>query len=198
MPAVLQKAFEPVSIAAELDLGHALARAERGEEFDLVVLDLGLPDCGGLQTLGRVLNAFPKSHVVVLSADQDPQMIWAALKAGAAGYLPKTTKPGVMIHALRLVAAGCVYIPPQVLEAVGVVGETAAQPLDSVRFALNERQAQVLRLLLQGYSNCRIASELELAESTVKYHVHSVLAALGASSRAEAITVALRRKLLPD
>lgn len=198
MPNVLCRAFAHPAIVAAGSLDEALARAERGSGFDLVVLDLGLPGCSGIEALTRVRKRFPWTKIAVFSANEDPRTIAAALDAGAAGYITKTSKADVVIAALKLVAAGGVYVPVQALQRIDAACAPDGDPSSSIRFEFSARQIEVLRLLLQGCSNRQIALELGLAESTVKYHVHSICSALGASSRGEAIVVALRRNFLPD
>ena len=153
---------------------------------DLVLLDLGLPGCRGLDALSRFRREFPKLPLVVLSGDCDRGTILGALDAGAVGFIPKTSKPDVMIAALKVVAAGGTYVPPEALEGV----DARSQALD-----LTERQRDVLRLILKGYNNERIATELAIAPNTVKQHAHAVFAALGVSTRAEAMVAAARRGL---
>src|SRR5471032_2088299 len=110
----------------------------------LVLLDLGLPDCSGFEVLRRMGGIFPDMRIVVVSANESSVLIVAALKAGAAGYIPKTSPPNVIVAALRVIAAGGTYIPPQVLP------ELWQTPVFTVR------QLEVLHLLAQGSSNREI------------------------------------------
>ena len=186
MPSMLRRALGDVAVASEATLEAGLARAGGSVPPDLVLLDLGLPGCHGLEALERFRRAFPKLPLVVLSGDCDRSSIVGALEAGAVGFIPKTSKPEVMIAALKVVAAGGTYVPPEALE--GAEGKSRA-------LNLTERQREVLRLILKGYDNERIASELDIAPNTVKQHAHAVFSALGVSSRAEAMIAAARRGL---
>ena len=186
MPAMLRRALGDVSVASEATLEGGLSRAGGSVAPDLVLLDLGLPGCRGLDALSRFRREFPKLPLVVLSGDCDRGTILGALDAGAVGFIPKTSKPDVMIAALKVVAAGGTYVPPEALEGV----DARSQALD-----LTERQRDVLRLILKGYNNERIATELAIAPNTVKQHAHAVFAALGVSTRAEAMVAAARRGL---
>src|SRR5919109_300708 len=116
MPAVLGKAFGEVAVRTEATLEAGLARAAAGEAPDLVLLDLGLPGCKGLDALERFRSQFPQLPLVVLSGDCDRESIRGALEAGAVGYIPKTSKPDVIIAALKVIAAGGTYVPPEALE----------------------------------------------------------------------------------
>jgi len=191
VPAVLAKALGDVAVATESTLEAGLARAAGDETPDLVLLDLGLPGCQGLEALARFRSKFPDVPLVVLSATCDRASIVAALEAGAVGYIPKTSKPDVMVAALKLVAAGGTYVPPEALaEPVEKVTSRRRRALE-----LTQRQKDVLRLMLKGYNNERIASELAIAPNTVKQHAHAIFSALGVSTRADAVIAAARRGL---
>ena len=187
VPAVLARTFGEVLVATEPTLEAGLERAAT-ERPELLLLDLGLPGCEGLDALSRFRSQFPQLRIVVLSAVCDRDSILAALEAGAAGYIPKTSKPDVMVAALKVIAAGGTYVPPEALEVApkGPVRRRARE-LD-----LTERQKDVLRLILKGYNNERIASELAIAPNTVKQHAHAIFMVLGVSTRAEAVIAATR------
>ena len=116
MPAVLRKALGEVAVAIEATLEAGIARAAGSMPPDLVLLDLGLPGCEGIDSITRFRLEFPQLPVIVMSANCDRASILGALDSGASGYIPKTSKPEVMIAALKLVMAGGVYIPPEALE----------------------------------------------------------------------------------
>lgn len=192
MPAVLRKALGEVTVATEASLEAGLMRAAGSVPPDLVLLDLGLPGCEGIDALTRFRLEFPELPVVVLSATIDRESILGALDSGASGYIPKTSKPEVMIAALKLVSAGGIYVPPEALEELAV-----KSPVRAARgeMELTERQRDVLRLILKGYNNERIASELAIAPNTVKQHAHAIFTVLGVSTRAEAVIAAMRHGL---
>jgi DNA-binding NarL/FixJ family response regulator len=192
MPTVLSKALGAVTVTTEATLEAGIDRAN-ADGPDLVLLDLGLPGCEGLEALSRFRVEFPEMPLVVLSATCDRESILCALDAGAVGYIPKTSKPDVMIAALKVIAAGGTYVPPEALAETPKSGpRRRADALD-----LTDRQKDVLRLMLKGYNNERIASALAIAQSTVKQHAHSIFTSLGVSTRAEAVIAAARRGLMP-
>jgi len=193
MPAVLRKALGEVSVATEATLEAGLMRAAGSVPPDLVMLDLGLPGCEGIDALTRFRLEFPELPVVVLSATVDRESILGALDSGASGYIPKTSKPEVMIAALKVVAAGGVYVPPEALEELAVKTPSRLQRGETME--LTDRQRDVLRLILKGYNNERIASELAIAPNTVKQHAHAIFTVLGVSTRAEAVIAAMRHGL---
>jgi DNA-binding NarL/FixJ family response regulator len=179
------------NVLAELDAGcellesadsaGALRTVAAQPEIDLVLLDLNLPDADGFATLEELRRRRPATAVVMLSAQNDHQLVTRSIALGAAGYIPKSTPHEVMVSALRLVCSGGLYLPPEVL-----AGEGPANP------QLTARERQVLALMLEGKSNKRICSRLGLAEATVKNHVTAILKALGASNRTEAVIAAGR------
>lgn len=146
----------------------------------LVLLDLGLPDRSGIEVLRTFCRIFPDMRVAVVSASENSVLVVAALKAGAAGYIPKTSKPDVIVAAIRVIVAGGTYIPPQVLAEVG------QEPV------FTARQLQVLQLIAQGSSNRDIARILGIADNTAKQHTHAVFQALNVTSRSQAIVAAAR------
>jgi DNA-binding NarL/FixJ family response regulator len=193
VPVVLARALGEIEVTTEATLEAGLASAADGEAPDLVLLDLGLPGCEGLSALSRFRSEYPDLPLVVLSATVDRKSILAALEAGAVGYIPKTSKPDVMIAALKVVVAGGTYVPPEALE--DHAPKRSQRRTRAGVLELTERQKEVVRLMLKGYSNERIATELSIAPNTVKQHAHAIFTALGVSSRAEAVIAATRHGL---
>lgn len=190
MRAVLERALKPSVIYFENTLEAAIKRAQRLKGLDLAVLDLGLPGCSKLEAFTRFHNKFPKLAVVVLSAIDSAETIRAALAAGAKGYIPKTSGPQLMQSALRVVAAGGTYVPPEALQEPL---ETAqVEPIAPSGLDLSKRQIEVLRRIAKGLANRQIADELEISENTVKHHTHEVFRALGVATRTEALLAAMR------
>jgi DNA-binding NarL/FixJ family response regulator len=174
------------------NLAAAMARAgETG--FDLCLLDLGLPDCTGLEALSRMRERLPALPVVVVSGSDDAGSVFAALDLGAMGYIPKTSPRDVLLGAVRLVAAGGIYLPAEALKA-----RDAAAARPGADIALSARQREVLGLLLKGLPNKLIARKLGIAENTTKIHVSAVLRALGVSTRTQALIAANRLGLRLD
>lgn len=171
-------------------LEDALERM-REDPAQLVLLDLGLPGCGGIESLLRFRKAHPESRVVVITSEDARNVIRGALAAGAAGFIPKTAGPQVMVNALRLIAEGGRYIPPEVLGDEPLPQDATALSPES---ALTERQRQLLEHLLQGRTVAQAAGELGIAEATAKHHAMAVYAAYKVSSRADLILAATRAR----
>jgi DNA-binding NarL/FixJ family response regulator len=154
-----------------------------------VLLDLKMPGVAGLDALAALREAIPAAPLVVLSGEDNPGVVRAAIERGAMGFIPKSSTPEVLIQALRLVLARGVYLPPAVLDAAA---EPAADRGESALRGLTPRQVDVLRCVIQGKSNKVIARELDVSEGTVKAHLSSVLRAFGARSRTEAVYAAAK------
>lgn len=170
------------------------ARALLGDDLDLVLLDLRLPDMDGLEALAAIRAGFPTLPVVIVSASEDKQDIMAALRLGALGFISKASSADVLENALRLVLAGDVYLPSGLmLSPDGGGAGWPRNPEGAPSRGLTDRQAEVLRLMAKGESNKQIARALNLSESTVKVHVTAILRALGVTSRAQAIVAALQQ-----
>ena len=172
----------------------ALEHAAAGN-YELVLLDLNMPGVAGLDALAAMREALPDSPLVVLSGEENPGVVRAAIERGAMGFIPKSSTPEVLIHALRLVLARGVYLPPMVLDAAGPVPVSAASGANmdqAVLPGLTPRQMDILRFVIQGKPNKIIARELDISEGTVKSHLSSVLHALGTRNRTEAVYAAAK------
>ena len=183
--AVVRSIAPEARIHSEMDLGGAVSRARQLKELKLVLLDLGLPGCSGIEALLRFLKVLPRQRVIVISVTEDSASVQAALDAGAVGYLPKTSAPKVMVDALRAVLEGGYYVPPQ---AMGFV-PPARKSMALADLGITDRQADVLKLIVKGLSNSEVARRLNITENTVKQHAHSAYRTLGVSSRTEAMVM---------
>ena len=177
----------------------------RQAPVDLVLVDLHMPGVDGMDSLGAMRAAYDTGPVVVLSSEDDPRVIRAAIELGASGFVPKSSTPQVLVAALRLVLAGGIYLPPDVLRAwdhavsVPPVSVPAPAPIPvQVRpDGMSERQFEVLRMAIQGKSNKVIAREMQLSEGTIKAHLSAAFRALGVQNRTEALYVAAKVGLTP-
>lgn len=175
---------------------EAFDAVARYADLDLILLDLGLPGIGGLAAIPELLVRAPAVPVVVLSAEENPRIIGEALSAGAAGFIPKTTRSEEMKAALRLVFGGEVYVPPVALGLENSERQAARTADANDDLVLTKRQQEVLKLLSFGLSNKSIAHRLNLSEGTVKLHVTAILRKLDADNRTSAVREAQCRGLL--
>ena len=185
------------------------------QRYPAALVDLAMPGMDRERTIAALRDAHPAVPLVVLSAGDPVVDAQAVLRAGAAGFIPKSGTSKVMLQAIRLVLAGGQYLPPQLLSAgeapaSGVAQDAALAPpsVDAARNAnagarqpapldrLSERQKQVFALLADGLSNKAIARRLGITEGTVKTHVATIFDLLGVHNRVAAV-VAARRVIDP-
>lgn len=179
------------------DWQNASRQIEEDRGFDLVLLDLNLPDRDGADILAELRERYPAVSVVVLSARHDRESVAKALELGALGFIPKSSDRDVMLSAFNLIFSGGMYIPPEILvrQASTSAQSTAAPAQGAPRtsgssLGLTNRQMDVLSLMMKGRSNKAICRALNLAEPTVKNHVTAILKALNAANRTEAVIAA--------
>jgi len=187
--------IEVVSEAANGELGLVATRDHRP---DVVLMDIRMPVMDGIEATSR-LHAEGGPPVLVLTTFDDDEVLWGALQAGAAGFLLKDTPADDLIAAIRSVAGGGSWldprVTPRVLQAVrSGVSRTARTA--GVTERLSEREREVLVLISKGASNLEIADRLYVSERTVKGHVGSIFAKLGARDRAAAIILAYEAGLV--
>ena len=192
---VLRQIDARIDIDVASDCERGLEIAGRGAELGLVLLDLNLPGLSGIAAVKAWRTRFPGVPVIVLSATSDQQTVLAALGAGAAGFIPKSSSNEVMLSAVRLVQAGGKYLPSEALVrsgAMGVVPRSRRNASTLESLGLTGRQIDVLRLIANGASNKVICRQLGLAERTVKGHITAVFRALKVSSRTQAAIAATK------
>lgn len=180
--AVMLRALRPDATVDQAgDCAGAIAAAER-TRYDLILLDLQLPDQPGFVALERIRAQCPETAVAVVSGQEDRATVLRALDLGAKSFVPKSTDSARMRDALAVVLDGGVYLP-------GSTASVGAAPLPgaALPWPLTDRQVEVLALLVAGLSNKLIARRLDIAESTVKIHVSAILRELKVASRTQAL-----------
>jgi DNA-binding NarL/FixJ family response regulator len=188
----LMKGFEVVGTAADGDEAVTLARTLHP---DVVLMDLRMPRCDGIEATRRLRTEAPDVKVVVLTTYSDDQSVLDAFRAGARGYLTKDAG-GEQIHdALRQVLDNHAAIDPAVQRHLIDAIATEPAPRPALPDGLTPREAEVLSLMAGGLSNAEIAARLTVSEATVKSHVNHLFAKIGARDRAQAVAYAFRHDL---
>ncbi len=168
---------------------------------DLALVDINMPELDGFEFLHQIQTISPLTTVVFISASLDPADMSKAMSLGAAGYIPKTAKPAVILNAIELIIAGGVYVPPEML---GIFqNQQEASPVNKIESVsenneLTQRQMRVLILLSEGLPNKLIARELGCADTTVKAHLAVIFRTLNVKNRTEAVVVAEKKGFLPS
>jgi len=159
------------------DLDGAITIAEQHPEIDLILMDLKMPGMEGMEGLKKICATAPATPVAMLSSCEEAAVVQSAIAAGAAGFIPKSTSCDIMRHALLLMMDGGIYLPPNLL----------MQASNAIGHELSEHQKHILTLLAQGHANKSIAFELDIAEGTVKQHIHIIYKKLAITSRTQAL-----------
>jgi two-component system, NarL family, response regulator LiaR len=186
------KVFDDLQLAGEAENGaEAIQRcAEIGP--DVVLMDMVMPGMDGVSATRAIRQQFPQVQVIALTSFKEGQLIQNALEAGAIGYLLKDVSADELARAIRAAHAGRATLSPEAAQAlVQAANQPPARGLD-----LTEREREVLALMIEGLNNTQIAARLTVSPSTIKSHVSNILSKLGVTSRTEAVTFALRQKLV--
>ncbi len=163
---------------------------------DVILLDHRLPDGNGVDAIGDLRALRPSVAVVVLTASPAEQVMLGAIRAGASGFLSKTRSLSEVTGAVRAAAAGEAVISPEMLARL--LPRMQRGGSTTIQTALTEREREVLTLLAEGLTNGAIAERLVVSVHTVRNHVANLSAKLGARSKLEALSIAVRDGLLPD
>jgi DNA-binding NarL/FixJ family response regulator len=157
---------------------------------DVVLMDLQMPVMDGPEATRQICKQFPAARILVLTTYATDEFIFSALRAGALGYLLKDASANELLAAIRSVHQGQTQLSPAVAARL-VAGVSSGGPEP-----LTPRELEVLTLIGQGHSNGEIAAALTIAQRTVKVHVQNILGKLGAANRTEAVSIAVRQKLI--
>ncbi|MCK4868807.1 MAG: response regulator transcription factor [Alphaproteobacteria bacterium] len=200
---LLKELYPDSEILEAATSAAALESAEQNPDIRLVLLDLKLEDGSGFETLEKLSSDLTNAAVTIVSASEDSRNISRSYKAGAKGYIVKSSTSDVLRHALPLILAGETYIPSHAMSLLTGGGSGGNEPTSShtgVAGApnLTPRQQEILLLMAQGLQNRDIASSLGMLEGTVKVHVKSILQKLGVNNRTHAVVTGIRLGLVPS
>ncbi len=185
--------FDDLLLAGEAESGANAIRLCGEIQPDVVLMDMVMPDMDGAAATRIIRQQFPQVQVIVLTSFKEGDLIKNALEAGAIGYLLKDVSADELAKAIRSAHAGRATLSP---EAAQSLVESANLP-PAPGLDLTEREREVLALMIEGLNNVQIAGRLTVSPSTVKSHVSNILSKLGVASRTEAVTLALRNKIVP-
>jgi len=182
-----------ISVVALAGDAAGAIEAVKRHKPDVVLMDNRLPDGLGTDVAGQIRVQHPDTKVVMLTADEDEVVLLAAVEAGCAGYVVKTSSVEDVEAAILAAHAGEVVMTPAMLGRL--LPMVRRQPQEAGP-KLSERELEVLRLLADGLSNAVISEQLFLSTHTVRNHVHAILGKLGAHSKLEAVSIAIRRGVI--
>lgn len=184
---------------ARLDDIEIVGQANDGEQAialcdhvipDVVLMDVIMPGINGIEATHRIKQQHPEIKVLALSSFKDDETVHSMLRAGALGYVLKDASISEIAHTIRAAHAGQSILSPEIFQML-------LQPQGNpAAYDLTEREIEVLKLMVEGLNNKEIADRLIIGLSTAKFHVSNVLSKLGVSSRIEAVSLAVEKKLV--
>jgi DNA-binding NarL/FixJ family response regulator len=197
--ALLLKSLDPAIVVTHARTSRECLDQSATRHFDLVLLDLGLPDKPGLDALTDLKHAHPDLPVVVLSGQEERETVLESIKRGAMGFIPKSSDdPKLLWHALKMAVSGAVTVPASLTASQSAPRHESDhdQPRRLEDLGLTPRQLEVLRLLVHGLPNKTIARRLDIAETTARGYVSDLLAAFRVKNRTQLVLEVARRGLV--
>jgi DNA-binding NarL/FixJ family response regulator len=188
-----------LDVAGEAGTGAQAVQLTRDLRPDVVVMDIRMPGMDGIEATGMITAEHPAARVVVLTTFDDDDYVYAALRAGASGFLVKDMALDDILAAIRVVAAGDALIAPSVTRRLiaQFAGRPEPPPPRREIDGITERELQVLTMVGRGLSNAEIAASLFISAGTAKAHVARLLAKLGARDRVQLVIAAYEAGLVP-
>jgi DNA-binding NarL/FixJ family response regulator len=183
---------DDLELVGEAEDGERAVALARELDPDVILMDVRMPNLDGVEATRRLADANTRARILVLTTFDLDEYVYAAIRAGASGFLLKDVQPADLVDAIRVVAAGNSLFGPAATERLVARFAHRAGPTTPTRALdeLTEREREILRLLASGLSNAELAQELHLGETTVKTHVSAVLRKLGVRDRVQAVIAA--------
>jgi DNA-binding NarL/FixJ family response regulator len=184
----LLKADPTMEVVGEATNGEDVIKLADQLAPDVVLMDLTMPGMNGIEAARRILLKHPEMHILVLTMFEDDDSVFAAMRAGARGYLLKGAEGGETLQAIRVASLGEAIFSPAIAKRLMRYFGASRPPTPSQPFPeLTEREREVLSLIAQGYTNQAIAEQLVISPKTVRNHISSIFSKLQVTSRLEAI-----------
>ena len=186
----LIKSESAMEMVGEATGGYEAIELVEKTHPDVLVLDLSMPDLDGIAVTKKIKPQFPNLHILILTLHEDEALLKAAVKAGAGGYILKRAAEAELISAIRVILRGDLYVDPSMVRAL-LSDEAIPAAVESISMQeLTPRETEVLRLIVQGYTNRQIGEELNISTRTVEGHRANLSEKLGLHSRVELVRYA--------
>lgn len=188
--AVFLKANHDLELVGEAATGREAVTLSVELQPDVMLIDLVMPELGGVEAIREINAARPEIQIIALSSFAESKLVRSAVDAGATSYLLKNVSASTLAEAIRVAHAGVSTFSPEITPSLLALTPAGHTP------QLTPRERDVLELIVEGYSNAEIAFRLEISKFTVKNHVSNILSKLSVNSRTEAVRVALQNDLV--
>ncbi len=184
--------FEDLEFAGEAENGRAALGCLRQSVPDVILMDIAMPEMGGIPATRAILEEYPRVKIIMLTSYPEDELIQESLQAGAMGFLLKNSTIETLANAIRSVHAGQPALAPEVMKALIRIKTAPVKPGND----LSQREQEVLALMVEGLSNEEIAERLVISPATARHHVSACIQKLGASNRAQASVMAVKLGLV--
>ncbi len=185
-------AFDDFCLVGECSNGKEAVTMCDVKEIDVILMDMKMPEMDGPTATKLIRQKHPEIQVIALTSFKEDDLVKNALKTGAIGYLLKNVSADDLANAIRSAYHGKTTLAPEAAQVLVRATQQSVYPVTS----LTDREKEVLILMVEGLRNPEIAEKLVISQSTVKFHVSSILSKLNVSSRTEAVSIAIKQKLV--
>jgi len=187
--------FQIVGEAAD---GSEVLRLAGSLQPDIVMMDISMPGLGGIETTRRLREDHPEIRVLILTVHEDRELLQEAIRSGASGYILKRAVKSELINAIHSVARGDLYVHPAMMRALISSVQVYNAEKRTIQEPLTPREVEVLRLIVQGYTNVQIGEKLNISVRTVEYHRANIMDKLNLKSRVGLVRYAAEHGLLSE
>ncbi|OKL50271.1 response regulator [Boudabousia marimammalium] len=204
-------AEEDMEVVGEASNGLVALQQVKALKPDVVLMDVRMPEMDGIAATKAIAEEYPETKILILTTFDLDEYAFAALQAGASGFLLKDAEPASVVDAIRAIAGGDAVVSPRITRRMIELfadrmpresDSTGSRPIEALQVIenskLTSREVEVWKLLARGLSNHEIAEKLFLSTTTIKTHVGNILAKLGVRDRVQAVVVAYEHNLLGD
>ena len=208
---ILHENFENIELVSAQNYTEIFTLLKQHNDFNLVITDLAMPGENWLTAIKKIHSILPEIPIIIISAVFDRAILQQTLDIGVAGYIPKTSPNNLIVSAIKLILAGGVYIPHELMYSnkqaeTFETEETSNEQTSDNSFPLKNsfskgltgRQIDIVKCIAEGLSNKQIAYKLNLTEGTVKVHITVILKILNVKNRTSAVIEAVRRGYIPE
>jgi two-component system, NarL family, response regulator len=186
-----------IELVVEASDGETALQLVQQQAFDVVILDLGLPGLGGIETCRQLQQFYPALPVLVLTSHPDKNLVLKLIEVGAKGYCLKGIDAEKLVLAIRSIAMGATWWDRNASNQIQMAINHSKEPTIAANdYQLTSRELEVLTLIATGFTNQQIAEKLFITAGTARVHVHAILQKLNVTDRTQAAIIALQRKLI--